>query len=58
MYEYFEGIVTVITPSYIVVDVNGVGYKIYSPTPFAYQKGDKAKILLTIIALLSCATVA
>lgn len=38
MYEYFAGIVTVITPSYIVVDVNGVGYKVYSPTPFAYQK--------------------
>ena len=46
MYEYFEGIVTVITPSYIVVDVNGVGYKVYSPTPFAYQKGDKAKIFI------------
>lgn len=46
MYEYFEGIVTVITPSYIVVDVNGVGYKAYSPTPFAYQKGDKAKIFI------------
>ena len=46
MYEYFEGIVTVITPSYIVVDVNGVGYKVYSPTPFAYQKWDKAKIFI------------
>lgn len=46
MYEYFEGIVTVITPSYIVVDVNGVGYKVYSPTPFAYQKEDKAKIFI------------
>lgn len=46
MYEYFEGIVTVITPSYIVVDVNGIGYKVYNPTPFAYQKGDKAKIFI------------
>ena len=45
MYEYFEGIVTVITPSYIVVDVNGVGYKVYSPTPFAYQKGDIEQIV-------------
>ena len=46
MYEYFEGIVTVITPSYIVVDVNGVGYKLHSPSPFAYQKGHKAKIFI------------
>lgn len=46
MYEYFEGTITVITPSYIVVDVDGVGYKVYSPTPFAYQKGDKAKVFI------------
>ena len=46
MYEYFEGIVTVITPSYIVVDVNGIGYKVYSPTPFTFRKGDKAKIFI------------
>lgn len=46
MYEYFEGIVSVITPSYIVVDVNGVGYKVYSPTPFAYNKGEKAKVFI------------
>lgn len=46
MYEYFEGIISVITPSYIVVDVNGVGYKVYSPTPFAYDKGKKAKVFI------------
>lgn len=46
MYEYFEGIVSVITPSYIVVDVHGVGYKVYSPTPFAYSKGEKAKVFI------------
>ena len=46
MYEYFEGIISVITPSYIVVDVNGVGYKVYSPTPFAYTQGQKAKVYI------------
>lgn len=44
MYEYLEGVITSITPSYIVVDVNGVGYKVYSPTPFAYKEGEKAKV--------------
>lgn len=44
MYEYLAGIVSEITPSYIVLEVNGVGYKIFSPTPFAYQQGEKSKV--------------
>lgn len=46
MYEYFEGVITVITPSYVVVDVGGMGYKVYSPTPFAYTQGQKAKVFI------------
>lgn len=46
MYEYFEGTITEINPSYIVVDVDGVGYKVFSPTPFAYQEGQKAKVYI------------
>ena len=46
MYEYLEGVITEVTPSFIVVDVNGVGYKVYSPTPFAYKEGDKAKVFI------------
>ncbi|RVU70538.1 MULTISPECIES: Holliday junction branch migration protein RuvA [Lactobacillus] len=46
MYEFLEGIIAEITPSYIVVNVNGVGYKVYSPTPFAYQQGEKAKVFV------------
>lgn len=46
MYEYLEGIVSLIMPSYIVVDVHGVGYKVYSPTPFAYKQGEKAKVYI------------
>ena len=46
MYEFFEGIIAEVTPAYIVVNVNGVGYKVYSPTPFAYTEGEKAKIYI------------
>lgn len=46
MYEYLEGVITEVTPSFIVVDVNGVGYKVYSPTPFAYKEGDTAKVFI------------
>lgn len=46
MYEFFEGIIAEVTPSYIVVNVNGVGYKVFSPTPFAYKEGEKAKVYI------------
>lgn len=46
MYEYLEGVITLIMPNYIVVDVNGIGYKVYSPTPFAYEQGKRLKYTL------------
>lgn len=44
MYEYFDGGVTLITPGYIVLEAGGIGYKIYSPVPYAYHEGDKARV--------------
>lgn len=44
MYEYLKGIVAQISPGYIVLDVGGVGYKIYSPTPYSYEEGKTATI--------------
>lgn len=44
MFEFLKGIIAGITPSYIVVDVQGVGYKVFSPTPFAYHEGQKARV--------------
>ncbi|MDF7673112.1 Holliday junction branch migration protein RuvA [Lactobacillus sp. ESL0701] len=46
MYEYLKGIITKIMPNYVVLDVNGVGYKIYSPTPFAYQQDEQAEVYI------------
>lgn len=46
MYEYLKGTVTKIAPNYIVVDVSGVGYKVYSPTPFAYKEGQKVCVYI------------
>lgn len=46
MYEYFEGTITKIAPDYLAVDVGGVGYKVYSPTPFAYHLGQKTKVYI------------
>lgn len=46
MYEYLAGIITKIKPDYVVIEVNGVGYKVYSPTPFAYQEKQKARVYI------------
>ena len=42
MYEYLTGLVTVVAPQYIVVDVNGVGYKLLVANPYRYQE-DRTK---------------
>ncbi len=37
MYDYLKGPVTRITPEYIVLEVNGVGWQLYTPNPFAFR---------------------
>ena len=44
MYEYLNGNITLIKPDFIVVDVNGIGYKVFSPSPYAYQEGQKVRV--------------
>ena len=46
MYEYFQGVIVKIKPDFVVVDVNGIGYKVFSPTPYAYQEGQKARVFI------------
>lgn len=38
MIEYLVGTIDFIHPEYIVLDVNGVGYQIFCPNPFAFQQ--------------------
>jgi len=44
LYEYLTGLVTVVAPQYIVVDVNGVGYKLLVANPYRYQEDRTKKI--------------
>ena len=41
MYEYLTGTITVVTPSYIVIDVSGVGYQVQVANPYHYAEGQK-----------------
>lgn len=44
MYEYLTGLITVVAPQYIVVDVNGVGYKLLVANPYRYHEDNDKKI--------------
>ena len=35
MFDYLKGIVTKCIANYIVVDVNGVGYRVYTSNPYS-----------------------
>lgn len=44
MYDYFRGIVTKQIANYIVVDVSGVGYKLYTPNPYRFKIDIETKV--------------
>ena len=37
MYDYLKGQVTRITPEYIALEVQNIGYQLYTPNPFAFR---------------------
>ncbi|MDO4903359.1 MAG: Holliday junction branch migration protein RuvA [Limosilactobacillus sp.] len=37
MYEYLTGKISIVAPQYIVIDVNGVGYKLLVANPYRYN---------------------
>ena len=44
MFEYINGIITKQIANYVVVDVNGVGYKVYTPNPYRFKDGELTKV--------------
>lgn len=38
MYEYLTGNISIVAPQYIVIDVNGVGYKLLVANPYRFQE--------------------
>ena len=41
MFEYFRGKVTKCIANYIALDVNGVGYKIYTSNPYKFHENEE-----------------
>ncbi|KRM03478.1 Holliday junction branch migration protein RuvA [Limosilactobacillus gastricus] len=48
MYNYLNGLITEVTPDYIVVDIQGVGYQVQVANPYAYQTGLKDHVKVYI----------
>lgn len=44
MFEYLKGILAAINPSYIVIDVRGVGYKLLVANPYRYELETEATV--------------
>ncbi|GGI63330.1 Holliday junction branch migration protein RuvA [Limosilactobacillus caviae] len=44
MYEYLTGFVSIVAPQYIVIDVQGVGYKLLVANPYLYQEDKEKKV--------------
>ena len=40
MYEYLKGTITAILPSYIVIDIQGIGYRVLVANPYAFSLND------------------
>lgn len=46
MYSYIKGIITIIEPSYVVVENNGIGYMIFVANPYSYKVNEEVFIYL------------
>ena len=40
MFDYLKGKVSITAPNYVVIDCNGVGYKIFTPNPYKFKEGE------------------
>ncbi|EGS39001.1 Holliday junction DNA helicase RuvA [Limosilactobacillus oris F0423] len=48
MYEYLTGTISIVAPQYIVVDVQGVGYKLLVANPYCFHE-DSAKAVRVFV---------
>lgn len=46
MFDYLNGLITKIESSYIVLDVSGIGFKVYTPNPYVFEEGAISKVYL------------
>jgi len=48
LYEYIKGSVVSVTPEYIVIENNGIGYQLLTPNPFAFSKYEEQTVTVYV----------
>lgn len=48
MFEYLSGLITMVAPDFIVVDVNGVGYRVAVANPYTYQEDNQTPVRIFV----------
>ena len=48
MYEYLTGLVTSVTPQYVVLEVGGVGYQLFGANPYRFQEDAEKKVRIYV----------
>ena len=48
MYEYLTGLVTSVTPQYVVLEVGGVGYQLFVANPYRFQEDAETKVRIYV----------
>ena len=46
MYDYIKGQIDKIEPTYIVLDNNGIGYKIFTPNSYIFKEKEETKVYI------------
>ncbi|WP_153721313.1 Holliday junction branch migration protein RuvA [Sporosarcina cascadiensis] len=49
MYDYIKGYVTRVTPEYIVLEQQGIGWQVMTPNPFAFHATDEIQQVFTYL---------
>ncbi len=47
MYDYIKGLVTRVTPEYMTVEQQGIGWQIYTPNPYAFRVSSDTQQIFT-----------
>lgn len=48
MYEYLTGLVTSVTPQYVVLEIGGVGYQLFVANPYRFQEDPEKKVRIYV----------
>jgi Holliday junction DNA helicase RuvA len=46
MFDYLYGKIVDVYSSYVVIDVNNIGFKVFTPNPYVFEEGREEKIYL------------